>query len=74
MFGYFARLHGKYDLPVYPIALFSYDAPQRPEPNRYRETSLTPNDPSFPSQWGLTKINCPSAWDRTTGSGRNRRS
>jgi Subtilase family/N-terminal of Subtilase family len=39
------------------------------EPNRYRETSVTtPNDPSFPNQWGLTKINCPAAWDRTTGS------
>ncbi|MCY2989011.1 MAG: DUF4351 domain-containing protein [Planctomycetota bacterium] len=34
-FGYFARLHEKYDLPVYPIAVFSYDAPQRPEPNSY---------------------------------------
>jgi hypothetical protein len=32
MFGYFARLHEKYDLPVYPIAVFSYDAPQRSEP------------------------------------------
>jgi hypothetical protein len=36
MFGYFARLHEKYDLPVYPVALLSYDAPQRPEPDRYR--------------------------------------
>ena len=38
------------------------------EPNRYRETYAIPNDPSFPNQWGLTKINCPAAWDRTTGS------
>lgn len=38
------------------------------EPNRYRETYAVPNDPSFPSQWGLSKINCPAAWDRTTGS------
>jgi len=38
------------------------------EPNRYRETYAIPNDPSFPIQWGLTKINCPTAWDRTTGS------
>lgn len=36
MFRYFARLHEKYDLPVYPVALFSYDAPQRPEPDHYR--------------------------------------
>lgn len=38
------------------------------EPNCYRESSITPNDPSFSSQWGLAKINCPAAWDRTTGS------
>jgi subtilisin family serine protease len=38
------------------------------EPNRYRETCAVPNDPSYPSQWGLAKINCPAAWDRTTGS------
>jgi len=37
------------------------------EPNRYRETYVVPNDPSFASQWGLAKINCPGAWDRTTG-------
>jgi hypothetical protein len=38
------------------------------EPNRYRETYVIPNDPSYPNQWGLIKINCPAAWDRTTGS------
>ena len=38
------------------------------EPNVYRETSIVPNDPSYPSQWGLAKINCPAASDRTTGS------
>ncbi len=36
MFRYFAWLHEKYDLPVYPIALLSYDAPQRPEPDQYQ--------------------------------------
>ncbi len=36
MFTYFARLHEKYNVPVYPVALFSYDAPQRPEPKRYQ--------------------------------------
>ncbi len=36
MFRYFARLHEKHNLPVYPIAVFSYDAPLRPEPTRYR--------------------------------------
>lgn len=36
MFRYFARLHERFDLPVYPVALFSYDSPQRPEPDRYQ--------------------------------------
>ena len=35
MFGYFARLHEKYDLPVYPVALFSYDTPRRAAPDHY---------------------------------------
>ena len=38
------------------------------EPNRWRETMVTPNDPQFGSQWGLTKINAPAAWDISTGS------
>jgi predicted transposase YdaD len=36
MFRYFTRLHEKFSLPVYPIALFSYDSPQRQEPDTYR--------------------------------------
>ena len=36
MFHYFARLDEKYDLPVYPIALFSFDRPQREAPAHYR--------------------------------------
>ena len=36
MFRYFARLHEKYALPIYPIALFSYATPLRPEPDAYR--------------------------------------
>ena len=31
MFRYFTRLYEKYDLPVYPIVLFSYAAPLREE-------------------------------------------
>ena len=30
MFGYFARLTEKYALPVYPVVVFSYDAPCAP--------------------------------------------
>ena len=32
MFRYFARIHEKHDLPIYPIALFSHES-QRPEPD-----------------------------------------
>src|SRR5439155_15198842 len=36
LFRYFARLHDRYALPVYPIVLFSYARPRRPEPTVYR--------------------------------------
>jgi predicted transposase/invertase (TIGR01784 family) len=36
LFFYFAQLHRKYLEPVYPIAIFSFDEPQRQEPDRYR--------------------------------------
>jgi hypothetical protein len=35
MFRYFSRLHDRYNLPVYPIALFTFDAPTNQQPNRY---------------------------------------
>lgn len=37
------------------------------EPVLLREASIIPNDPLYPQQWGLAKIRCPEAWDRTTG-------
>ncbi|MGH8001129.1 MAG: Rpn family recombination-promoting nuclease/putative transposase [Brasilonema sp.] len=36
MFTYFARLHEKYALPIYPIVIYSHDSPKTPEPNSYR--------------------------------------
>jgi len=36
MFRYFMRLFERHDLPVYPIVLFSFDTPQRPEPNSFQ--------------------------------------
>jgi hypothetical protein len=36
MFHYVARLDEKYDLPIYPVAIFTFDAPQRAEENRYQ--------------------------------------
>lgn len=35
MFFYFARLTEKFALPVYPIALFSYDKPRTAEKSQY---------------------------------------
>ncbi len=36
MFFYFSQLHRKYLEPVYPIAIFSFDKPQRQEQDKYR--------------------------------------
>ena len=36
MFTYFARFHEKYNLPVYPIAVFSFQTPREQEPDEYR--------------------------------------
>ena len=36
VFFYFAELHREYRLPIYPIALFSFDEPQRSESSQYR--------------------------------------
>lgn len=38
------------------------------EPNYIAHATLTPNDPSFGSQYGPQKISCPTGWDLTTGS------
>ena len=35
MFRYFSRLLDTHDLPIYPIVIFSYDAPYVPEVNTY---------------------------------------
>ena len=35
MFQYFSLLHGKFVLPIYPIAIFSYDRPLTPAEDRY---------------------------------------
>ncbi|QOV92419.1 DUF4351 domain-containing protein [Humisphaera borealis] len=36
MFRYFARLTEQHAMPVYPIGLFTYDAPARPEPDAFQ--------------------------------------
>ena len=40
----------------------------KPSGNGQPSLTATPNDPSYGSLWGLTKINAPGAWNITTGS------
>lgn len=35
MFNYFARLHEKYAIPIYPIVIFSYESPQKQAVSQY---------------------------------------
>ena len=37
------------------------------EVDRFVPPSLVPNDPLFSSQWHLSKISSPGAWDKTIG-------
>ncbi|ELS05332.1 hypothetical protein Xen7305DRAFT_00050750 [Xenococcus sp. PCC 7305] len=36
MYRYFSRLHEKYDLPIYPVVVFSYDKPQKIADSSYQ--------------------------------------
>ncbi|WP_026731275.1 DUF4351 domain-containing protein [Fischerella sp. PCC 9605] len=36
MFRYFSRLYEKFDLPVYPVVVFSFDNPKTPQPNLHK--------------------------------------
>ena len=42
-------------------ALVAVAAVEAAEPNRWRKTTVEPDDPTFPGQWGLTAIDCPGA-------------
>ncbi len=48
-------------------ALRSQDTVEYAEPNYLVHAVADPDDLYFGSQWGLTKINAPQAWDITTG-------
>lgn len=37
-------------------------------PGAWVISSVIPNDPQYAQQWGLQKINCPTAWAKTKGS------
>jgi Domain of unknown function (DUF4351)/Putative transposase, YhgA-like len=36
IFFYFAKLHQEYRLPIYPVVIFSFDQPKRPEVTQYQ--------------------------------------
>lgn len=44
------------------------DQVEAAQPNYYYHLQLTPNDTSYGSLWGMTKISAPQAWDLNTGS------
>lgn len=48
-------MHQKYDLPVYPIAVFTYHSPQRPEPAEYRVEF--PDLPVLTSRFRVVQLN-----------------
>ena len=55
MFRYFARLYEQYELPVYPIALFSYATPFREEPHQHRV--VFPNRVVLEFSYDLIQLN-----------------
>jgi subtilisin family serine protease len=61
----------RYSAPIDPFSaaaeLSQLPEVQYAEPWFIYPLSYDPNDPSFPSQYGLTKIQAPAAWDITQG-------
>ena len=55
MFQYAALLHFKYGLPIYPVVIFSHDAPLRPEPNRY--TIALPGETILQFRYKVIQLN-----------------
>jgi Domain of unknown function (DUF4351)/Putative transposase, YhgA-like len=55
MFTYFARLFEKYGLPVYPIVIFSYDTPRKPQTDTYRVTF--PDKTVLEFNYGVVQLN-----------------
>jgi predicted transposase YdaD len=55
MFTYFARLFEKHGLPVYPIVIFSYDTPHKPQTDTYRVTF--PDKTVLEFNYGVVQLN-----------------
>jgi len=65
---YKLKVDEKADLAQVIRAFKSSPYVQYAEPNYIAYISKTPNDPYWSSQWSMTKIEAPAAWDITTGS------
>jgi len=65
---YRLRLPLDADLPAVLAALRANGNVETAEPDYLGHAAFTPNDPRYAEQWGLTKINAPTAWDTTQGS------
>jgi subtilisin family serine protease len=61
-------VHVTGSVPEAVDALESNPAVAYAEPNYLYHATATPNDPSFPQLWAMTKISAPGAWNITTGS------
>jgi subtilisin family serine protease len=58
--------------PIPALEAEGGDLTVEPSPGESRVSALSalfPNDPLFPEQWNMNKIQMPSAWDLSTGSG-----
>jgi subtilisin family serine protease len=64
------RLRFSPDVNVLQIVqeLSKQPAVEYAEPDYLAHIITTPNDPEYPNQWGLEKINAPAAWDVVTGT------
>ncbi|SEH03265.1 Subtilase family protein [Nonomuraea solani] len=62
------RFAPEHAVPEVVDRLMALDEVEVAEANRYRESHLRPDEPRYAQQWGLARINCPAAWDMTTGS------
>jgi type VII secretion-associated serine protease mycosin len=56
------------DVSEFVTALEAKPGVQYAEPDGIVHASMASNDPYFPSQWGMTKIGAPAAWDISRGA------
>jgi hypothetical protein len=55
LFRYFSRLYDKYDLPVYPVVIFSFDSPRKPQIDVHRV--MFPNKVVMEFKYDVIQLN-----------------